>query len=300
MPDLPKRQLGRTGLRVTTLGYGAMELRGAPRRNVSDAEAERILNAALDAGINYIDTSIDYGVAEERIGNYISHRRSEYYLASKCGCAVGGSIEDGARLPHVFTRENVVAGVEQSLRRMKTDYLDLVQFHASPSRATLEQDGGLEALLDLQRQGMVRFIGISGTVPHLQEQIEMGVFDVFQIPYSAMQREHEHLISEASGTGAGIVVRGGVARGGPANEAGEAWDKWQRAEIDDLLGDMSRMEFLLRFTIIHPDLDTTIVGTASPEHLGGNVEALLKGPLPSDVYEEAQRRLAAAGLAPSS
>src|SRR5215212_5675572 len=129
MPDLPKRQLGRTGLRVTTLGYGAMELRGAPRRNTSEAEAERILNAVLDAGINYVDTSIDYGMAEERIGKYISHRRSEYYLASKCGCAVNGSIEDGARLPHVFTRENVVAGVEQSLRRMNTDYLDLVQFH---------------------------------------------------------------------------------------------------------------------------------------------------------------------------
>ena len=76
MPDLPKRTLGRTGLEVTTLGYGAMELRGAPRgRDVSEEQAERILNAVLDAGINFIDTSIDYGVAEERIGRYISHRR---------------------------------------------------------------------------------------------------------------------------------------------------------------------------------------------------------------------------------
>ena len=73
MPDLPKRTLGRTGLDVTTLGYGAMELRGAPRgRDISDEQAERILNAVLDAGINFIDTSIDYGVAEERIGRYIS------------------------------------------------------------------------------------------------------------------------------------------------------------------------------------------------------------------------------------
>src|SRR6478735_324625 len=90
MADLPKRQLGRTGLEVTMLGYGAMELRGAPRaRDTTDAQAETILNAVLDAGINYIDTSIDYGVSEERIGRYISHRRSEYYLASKCGCLVG-------------------------------------------------------------------------------------------------------------------------------------------------------------------------------------------------------------------
>jgi hypothetical protein len=73
MADLPKRELGRTGLQVTMLGYGSMELRGAPRaRDTTEAQAETILNAVLDAGINFIDTSIDYGVSEERIGRYIS------------------------------------------------------------------------------------------------------------------------------------------------------------------------------------------------------------------------------------
>jgi len=133
MTDLPKRELGRTGLQVTMLGYGAMELRGAPRaRDTTEAQAETILNAVLDAGINYIDTSIDYGVSEERIGRYISHRRSEYYLASKCGCLVGAPAVRG------LTRDNILAGVEQSLVRMKTDYLDVVQFHISPSKQTLE------------------------------------------------------------------------------------------------------------------------------------------------------------------
>ena len=122
MADLPKRELGRTGLQVTMLGYGAMELRGAPRaRDTTEAQAETILNAVLDAGINYIDTSIDYGVSEERIGRYISHRRSEYYLASKCGCLVGAPAVRGQVSPHVFTRDNILAGVEQSLVRMKTD-----------------------------------------------------------------------------------------------------------------------------------------------------------------------------------
>ena len=113
-----KRELGRTGLEVTTLGYGAMELRGAPRaRDISEGQAETILNAVLDAGINYIDTSIDYGLSEERIGRYISRRRSEYYLASKCGCLVGAApAPPGHRGPHVFTRDNIVAGVEQSWR----------------------------------------------------------------------------------------------------------------------------------------------------------------------------------------
>ena len=184
MADLPKRELGRTGLQVTMLGYGAMELRGAPRaRPTTDEQAETILNAVLDAGINYIDTSIDYGVSEERIGRYISHRRSEYYLASKCGCLVGAATAPvGQVSPHVYTRDNIIAGVEQSLVRMKTDYLDLVQFHISPSQQTLEENGSLDAMMELKEAGKVRFIGMSGTLPHLKDHIAMGVFDVFQIP----------------------------------------------------------------------------------------------------------------------
>ena len=102
---LPTSVLGRTGLEVTQLGYGAMA--------VSDAQediAETLLNAVLDAGINFIDTSIDYGRSEEIIGRYLSHRRSEYFLASKCGCAVVSDPSLGRG--HVFTRENIVAGVD--------------------------------------------------------------------------------------------------------------------------------------------------------------------------------------------
>jgi aryl-alcohol dehydrogenase-like predicted oxidoreductase len=303
MADLPKRTLGRTGLQVTALGYGAMELRGAPRaRDTTEAEAETILNAVLDAGINYIDTSIDYGVSEERIGRYISHRRSEYYLASKCGCLVGAPAVRGQRSPHVFTRDNIRAGVEQSLVRMKTDHLDVVQFHISPSKQTLEENGALEAVQELKAAGKVRFIGMSGTLPHLKDHIAMGVFDVFQIPYSAMEREHEAMIAAASQSGAGIVIRGGAAKGAPSEgkQAGLQWERWRNARLEDLLGDMTPMEFILRFTFTSPDLDTTIVGTANPAHLRANVEVLRQGPLPADLYAEAKRRLAAAGSAPQA
>jgi len=296
------RELGRTGLQVTTLGYGAMELRGAPRaRDTTEEQAEAILNAVLDAGINYIDTSIDYGVSEERIGRYIAHRRAEYYLASKCGCLVGApTAPRGQRSAHVFTRENVVAGVEQSLARMKTDYLDVVQFHSSPSRQTLEEHGALDALLELKAAGKVRFIGMSGTFPHLPNHIAMGVFDVFQIPYSAVEREHEAAIAAAARQGAGIVIRGGAAKGAPTEgkQAGLQWERWRQAHLDDLLDGMTPMEFILRFTFTNPDLDTTIVGTINPAHLRTNLDILRQGPLPPDLYEEAKRRLAAAGSAP--
>jgi aryl-alcohol dehydrogenase-like predicted oxidoreductase len=186
----------------------------------------------------------------------------------------------------VFTRANVVAGVEQSLKRLRTDYLDVVQFHASPSRATLEEQGALDALLDLQRDGKVRFIGMSGTLPNLPEQIAMGVFDVFQIPYSAVQSEHEELISQAAAAGARTVIRGGAAKG--------AWDG---SVLDDLLDGGSRTEFILRFTLSHPDLHTTIVGTSDVGHLEANLAAARKGPLPADVYAEAKRRLASGAQA---
>ena len=233
MTELPKRQLGRTGLQVTTLGYGAMELRGAPRgRDITEAQAETILNEVLDAGINYIDTSIDYGLSEERIGRYISHRRAEYYLASKCGCLVGAPpAPRGQSSPHVFTRDNIVAGVEQSLVRMKTDYLDV---RAVPLLAVQADPGGARrarALLELKSAGKVRFIGMSGTLPHLTDHIAMGVFDVFQIPYSAVEREHEAVIATAAQAGAGIVIRGGAAKGAPTEgkQAGLQWERWRRA-----------------------------------------------------------------------
>ena len=297
---LATRILGRTGLEVTRLGYGAMEVRDAPRgRPVNMEEARTILNAVLDAGINYIDTSIDYGPSEEMIGKYISHRRSEFFIASKCGCPV--EPRTGPR-EHVYTRENIVAGVHQSLVRMKTDYLDAVQFHISPSRETIEEEDAIQTLLDLKQEGKIRFLGSSSTLPNLADHVAMGVFDLFQIPYSALSREHEDWITRAANAGAGTVIRGGVARGEPGEGGGrgETWDKFGEAGLDELREEgESRTEFMLRFTLSHPDLHTTIVGTKNPDHLRDNVRAARKGPLPAGVYEEAKRRLAGVGLTPA-
>src|SRR5690606_20041211 len=289
MGALPTSILGRTGIEVTRLGYGAMELRGLehfPR--LSAAEASALLNAVLDSGINYIDTSPDYGYSEELIGRHISHRRGEYILASKCGCPVEPpDVPYERRKPHSFTRANIRAGVEQSLARMRTDYLDVVQFHLSPPRAVLEEHDSIAELEALREEGKIRFIGMSGTIPGLEEHIETGVFDVFQIPYSVLEREHEDLIREAARRGAGVVIRGGVARGVMIKDDSIIDDypaalqagfrarrrRWQETRIDDLLDGMSPMEFMLRFTISNPDMSTTIVGTANRAHLADNIAA---------------------------
>ena len=310
MSTIPTATLGRTGLQVTKLGYGAMELRGPAGgrgREIDDAAAGRILNQVLDSGIKLIDTSPDYGRSEELIGAHLSGRRDEFVLTSKCGCFVSPDGASGFG-EHVFTRENVRAGVEQSLRRMRTDHLDAVQFHISPAWSTLRENDSVAELVELRDEGKVRFLGMSGTLPNIEEHISTGVFDVFQIPYSAVERDHEEVISEAARAGAGTIIRGGVARGIPVappetmdrlpERFRETYaarrDRFDRAGLDDLLDGMSRMEFMLRFTITHPDLHTTIVGTANPAHLEANVEAASKGPLPPEVYEEAKRRLDAA------
>lgn len=308
MPDLPKRILGRTGLQVTTLGFGALELRGMVAgvgRTLMPEQPERILHAVLDAGINYIDVAVDYGEAEEHIGRCIAGRRQEFFLASKCGCPLdvstfspGERTRFGVPLPrfHDYSRQNIINAIDQSLRRLHTDYLDVVQFHFSPAREVLEQEGAIDTLQELQRAGKVRFVGCSSILPNVIEHIQMGVFDVLQIPYSALQPEHEAAIADAARGGAGIVIRGGVARGEPGagQGASDVWKLWEQAQMDELLDGMSATEFMLRFTLTNPDMHTTIVGTLNPAHLHENIAAVLHGPLPAEVYEETRRRLAAA------
>ena len=294
--ELGTAVLGRTNLQVTRLGYGAMAV-----RDVADDVAEKVLNAVLDAGINFIDTSIDYGRSEELIGKYVSHRRPEFYLASKCGCAV--LPEAMAEGRHVYTRENIIAGVNQSLARMKTEYLDVVQFHGSPSKDTLDENAAIETLRDLKKDGKIRHLGSSSTLPNLEHHSEMGVFDEFQIPYSALERQHENWITVLSNAGVGTVIRGGAAKGEPGSSSqgpAERWEKFAQAKLDDLREEgESRTSFILRHTLSHPQVHTTIVGTQNSDHLQENMKSALRGPLSPDVYAEANRRLDEIGETPA-
>ena len=215
------------------LGYGAMELRGAPRgRDVTESRPRRILNAVLDAGINYIDTSIDYGVSEERIGRYIA--RSALRILSReqvrlpGGCPAGPARpEQPARLhPRQHPGGRGAEPRPHADRPSRCGAVPHLAVAGRPWRSTAP----LETVLELKRAGKVRFIGMSGTLPNLADHIAMGVFDVFQIPYSAVEREHEALIAAAAEAGAGIVIRGGAAKGAPTEgkQDGVQWERWQQ------------------------------------------------------------------------
>ena len=299
---MERRVLGKTGLEVTILGHGAMEIRG-PRiwsgRSVTDTEAERILNAVLDRGINFIDTAYDYGLSEEYIGKFISNRRSEYYLATKCGCSLVDA-GDHDETPHVWTKENLLHNIETSLKRMKTDYIDIWQLH-NPAVEQVDDGRLVDVMNEVKESGKVGHVSISSTSPHLSTYIDRGQFASYQIPYSALERKHENVISDAAKSGAGVIVRGGVARGEPGEGLGDddKWALWEKAGLDELLDDgESSTSFLLRYTISHPGMQTTIVGTKNPAHLDENIKAAEKGPLSSEIYAEAKKRLTEAGELP--
>src|SRR5205085_223081 len=174
----------------------------------------------------------------------------------------------------------------------------------NPSVDQVEAGNLVQVMEEVQKSGKTRWIGISSTLPHITKYIEWGVFASFQIPYSALERQHENVITAAARSGAGTIIRGGVARGAP-EEAGlgnqDRWAVWEKAGLDQLLSPgETRTGFLLRFTLAHPDMHTTIVGTLIPEHLADNLRAASAGPLPKDVYEEAKRRLAAVGEVPAA
>lgn len=305
-----QRPLGRTGLMVSEIGFGAMELRG-PRiwdgRPVSPSEAERILNAVLEAGINFIDTAPDYGLSEEYIGRFLSTRRDEYVLATKCGCyLVDKGNCDETR--HVWTRGNLLRNIDKSLRRLKTDHVDILQLHNPTVKDVLNNDI-IDVLQEIKDSGRTRFIGVSSTWPDLLEFIEMGVFDTIQTTYSALDHTHEDLISFAAEKGIGSIVRGGLVKGALTDleshnlienirrTVGKR-ELWRESRLEEVLGEMQPMEFLLRFALTHPDVGTVIVGTLNSDHLKENLSAARKGPLPDWLYVEAKRRLSRCGVRP--
>ncbi|KEQ21537.1 aldo/keto reductase [Paenibacillus tyrfis] len=153
---------GSTGYRVSSLGFGAMNLPGVPLEQAREA-----LNYALDEGINYIDTAAAYRNSEEIIGECISHRRSEYFLATKTGKR---------------DYKSAMEEMERSLDRMKTDVIDLLQIHyvntVQEFKAAMEENGAYQAALEMKRKGHVRFIGLTGHRPELLAKwIGKGQFD---------------------------------------------------------------------------------------------------------------------------
>ena len=161
-------------MQFSVLGFGGAEIgfdNSVTRENVT-----RLLNSALDAGLNVIDTAAAYQSSEKMIGEAVGKRRKEFYLLTKCGALEGFAKED-------WSKKGILETIENSLRNLKTDYLDIAQLHSCDSDI-LRRGEAIEGLQRAVEKGYTRFIGYSGDNEDAKYALEMGVFDSLQTSVS--------------------------------------------------------------------------------------------------------------------
>ena len=206
------RYLGKSGLKVSVIGLGTNNF---GRRLDADASA-LVINHALDMGVNMIDTSNSYGdgYSEEYIGRALEGKRDKAIIGTKVSSAVGDGPNDGGN-----SRQHIMVAVEDSLRRLKTDYIDLYQIHWHDPHVPIEET--LRALDDLVRQGKVRYIGCSNftawqvcEAAWTSKTLGISEFVSVQPRYSLMDRGIEaELVPFCESYGVGILPYYPLANG---------------------------------------------------------------------------------------
>ncbi|SRR5579883_248598 len=292
---MEKRVLGKTGMAVTVLGFGAAEI---GYENVPFEKVERLLHAALDAGLNIIDTAECYPGSEEMIGRAVSGRRRDFFLFTKCGHASGFDLPDWD--PRMLEMQ-----IDRSLQRLRVDYVDLVQLH-SCSRAILEQGDVIRVLEKARDAGKTRFIGYSGDAQDAVYAIESGRFDTLQTSVSiADQQAIELTLPMAVRHNLGVIAKRPIANAiwksaaQPANAYyQEYWRRLGILQYGFLRQEMEQaVSVALRFTLAQPGVATAIVGTTKPDRWAANARLLEAGPLPASQMEEIRERWRAAAAA---
>ena len=297
------RILGNTGLEVSRLGIGLAAI-GEEETFDTIKTVEVVLKTALDQGITFFDTAECYFYSEEMVGQSISDRRSEFLLATKCGHPAG--LQESGEYDIDWSIEGILLTLDRSLKRLKTDYVDLLQLH-SCGVEVLEQGEVIAALTKARDAGKTRFIGYSGDNEAAQWAVDSGHFDTLQTSFSlADQRPRNGLLQKAKAQGLGVIAKRPIANtawGSPNSptalkkhtpEYGDEY--WKRTPAMAALGPINiplndRILMSLGFVMAHEEIDTAIVGTRNPEHLRSNID-LFNNHLPIDdaVIKELYKR----------
>jgi aryl-alcohol dehydrogenase-like predicted oxidoreductase len=240
-----RRQLGRTGLTVSSVALGTTKL----GRNTgvkypvdftlpSDQEVATLLESARQLGVNLIDTAPAYGESERRLGSFINNHRDEIVLCTKCGEQYlnGRSIYD-------FSAQAILASVEQSLRRLRTDHVDILLLHSDGNDVEiLTQTDAVDTLSQLKKSGKIRAAGISAkTKPGILEAAR--TLDVIMAPFSQKEPSLAEALTEVQDRGLGVLAIKGLFSG--HLEAGPA----------------------IEFVLSQPFVDALVLGTIDPAHL---------------------------------
>jgi aryl-alcohol dehydrogenase-like predicted oxidoreductase len=289
------RTLGRTGLKVSVVGVGTWQLGGEWGKTFTQPEVDALLDRAAEAGINLIDTAECYGdhEAERLIGDYLSrHERDRWIIATKFGHRFNGFMDR----TDCFGAEEVRAQLIASLRALRTDRIDLFQFHSGGDEAFLDE--GLRAFLeDARRAGMVRNLGVSirGTGSEVQTREAFGRgYGVLQIVYNRLDnRAESETFPTARRYNLGILARVPLASGllSGAHEAGDTFgpDDFRstlgKAEItrrirqgekladEELPLGVSRVRWALAWCLRDPVVTAVIPGVKTPEQVAENAAA---------------------------
>lgn len=290
---LEKRRLGKTGLEVCVLGFGGAEI-GYGR--TEQERVTKLLNTAIDQGLDAIDTAECYADSEVAIGNAVSHRRDDYYLFTKVGHWPGGG--EG------WTAAGVTASIERSLKRLKTDHVDLVQLH-SCGIDVLEKGEVIDALEKAREQGKTRHIGYSGDSAAAKYAVETGRFETLMTSISFCDQEAIELtLPLCRERDMGVIVKRGIANAvwrydeKPDNGyVVEYWNRMNKLAYDftskenrDNTGPDGPAGIALRFVLGLPGVHTTVVGTTNPARFAQNAALIEAGPLGEERVEAIRAR----------
>jgi aryl-alcohol dehydrogenase-like predicted oxidoreductase len=270
---MEKRPLGKTGMNVTVLGFGAAEI---GYHSVDQATVAKLLNEALDAGLNVVDTAECYSNSEELIGNAASHRRKDFFLFTKCG-------HDGKSFNlDDWDPKMLAQSIDRSLKRLKTDRVDLVQLH-SCSLEQLKKGDVIEPLKRAKEAGKTRFIGYSGDSHAAKYAVDSGIFDTLQTSVSIADQEVIDLVlTAAKDKGVGVIAKRPIAnatwreKDGPSSEYHRVyWDRLKKLKYDFLARPITEsISIALAFTLNCPAVATAIVGTTKPGRWKENARLL--------------------------
>ncbi len=285
---MERRRFGKTGMLVSVLGFGGAEIGS---QHTTQENVTRMLEAALDAGLNVIDTASAYLTSEEMIGNAIGHRRKDYYLFTKCGATDGFARSD-------WSKSGILSQIERSLKNLRTDYLDLIQLHSCGVKE-LRRGEAIEALQTAREKGYARYIGYSGDSKEAKFAIETGAFDALQTSINIADQEAIELtLPPAFERDMGVIAKRPIAnavwRTGqkPADSYHHTyWQRLQKLDYDFLKGDLEQsISIALRFTLSLPGVHTAIVGTTKSGRWAENATLIQKEQLTSDRIDEIRER----------
>ena len=287
---MEKRQFGNTDMQVSVLGFGGAEI---GFEEADESTVESLLHGALDAGLNVIDTGECYRDSEELIGKTASRRRGEYYLFTKVGHPHG--MESAAS----WSQDSILQSIERSLRRLKTDRLDLVHLH-SCSENILREGEAISALQKACERGYTRYIGYSGDSHAAHYAVECGAFDSLQISVSIADQEAIELpLPLARERKIGVIAKRPIANAAwktghkPVSSYHHTyWERLRKLDYPFLRdGDLERSAATaLRFTLSVPGVHTAIVGTRNPDRWKENAKMLEAGPLSQEEFDAIRQR----------